>query len=107
MLLRIFKGEQWEGGSFRGTVQILNNDRKPLIKLVPLGGAVLGSQSVGSFALIVSPSRYSQPIPRINISSGTLIIFNHPDEGKTDRYGFDSTGGQGGASIYLPTYLLL
>lgn len=63
-------------------MQILNNDRKPLIKLGPLGAAGLGSQSVRSFALIMSHSPYSQPSPRINISSGTLIIFNHPAEMK-------------------------
>lgn len=109
MLLRIFKGERWEAGSFRGTVQILNSDRKPLIKLVPLGegGAVLGSQSVRSFALIVSPSRYSQPISRINISSATLIICNHPAEMKARLIDMASTPRGGGmvggeSSICLP-----
>lgn len=65
MLLIVFEGEQWKApGTIyqRVTMQILNNDRKALIKLQPLRRAGSQSQGVRSFALIMSHSRYSQPV---------------------------------------------
>lgn len=68
----------------RAAVQILNNDRKPLIKLGPLrrgGGGWIGKP--GREIICIDYVTLSlRPSPRINISSGALIIFNHPAETK-------------------------
>lgn len=86
-------------------MQILNNDKQSLIKLLPVRGAGFDSTRVRDHlqrlcqTLVIE----SQSL-RINFSSGTLIIFNHPAEMKARVIDMSLTDSMWGHST---SYLLL
>lgn len=96
-------------GFVTALMQILNNDRNPLNKPLPLrGGGGRHFDRAGRrdhlHRLCHALVRESQSL-RINFSSGTLIIFNHPAEMKARLINMTSTSSIRGSLHFLSSPL--
>lgn len=87
-------------------MQILSNDRKPLNKPLPLGGRHFdrAGRRDHLHRLCHTLVTESQSL-RINFSSGTLIIFNHPAEMKARVINMTSTSSMWGSLHFLSSPL--
>lgn len=104
----IFEGEQWKAQrTFYQSVamQILTSDRKPLIKLEPLRRAAWEAKAGDHLHWLCHTPVAASRSPRINISSGTLIISNHPAETKARVINTPCTCSAGGLFPFLSSPL--